>query len=481
MTLTRRLAPLPLALIGASLVLLPAAAGAVDADWSIKLKAGGLSEDARDLSGDPGTETRASFLDLQPQLLTQFSPDFAHFVRLQAFVPSDMVTTNEHDEPVEVEQFAAVREFWIEYGGITSYPGEVVRLGLQRLRTPDGLWWDRDIESARWIFDTTLFQFEMGAAKAFGTYRSDDVELPASQRDRAYGFAAMATQWLPRNFVGVRAAYATDQRELPGTGTPMELEGTQTDPATGATVNRYDEAEQRRYGWIGVFLDNRFYEFERGPGLAYRFELIGMTGSREYTEVDGSGFVTGTRSDDVDAIGADAHLRARLPDVFPLTFGGAYAYGQGGRDANGSHAYRQTGLQSNRSRFTGTRTYLNRFNEALQADLSNLRVTSAYVSMPLSNWDFSVVGHNFQRDDASSPVYTDGVDARPTTNSPDLGTGADAVLTIYFAQVLRQGFAAEDDTRSNIRLRASRFSPGAAYDPSLSDQTRVMVEGTLWF
>ena len=484
MTASNLLSRFPLALLGASLILLPAGARAVDADWSIKLKAGGLAEDARDLSGNPDSETRASFLDLQPQLFTQFSPDLSHFIRLQAFVPSQMVTQNENDEPVPVDNFAALREFWIEYGGITSYPGEVVRLGLQRLRTPDGIWWDRDIETARWIFDTTLFQFEMGAAKAFKTYRTDDVELPRSQRDRAYGFAGLSTQWLPRHFVGVRAAYASDQHELPPSGTQMELQGSTTDPSTGATINDWDEPEQRRYGWIGAFLDNRYYEWERGPGLAYRVELIGLTGSRDYVVTDPStGVVTGTGGEDINALGGDAGARVRFPDAFPLTFGGAYAYGQGGRDDNGSHVFRQTGLQSNRSRFTGTRTYLNRFNEALQADLSNLRVVSAFISLPLANFDFSAVGHRFERDDPSSPVVTDGIDARPdpASTSRDLGTGTDVVLTWYFKQVLRQGFAAEDDTRSNLRLRASRFRPGEAYDPSLADQIRVMLEGTLWF
>jgi alginate production protein len=470
------------ALFGASLVILPICASA-EVDFRTKAKAGGLSEDARDLSGNPDTETRASFLDLQPQFLAA-NDYFGFFTRLQAYVPSDMVTTNEHDEPVQVETYAAVREFWVEFGGITSYPGEVLRLGLQRMRTPDGLWWDRDIESARWIFDTTLFQFDIGAAKAFNTYRTDEVELPESQRDRAYGFMGIATQWVPRNFVGLRAAYATDQRNLPGNGTQLASEGTTTDPDTGATVNQWDEPEVRRYGWIGAFLDNRFFEYERGPGLAYRFELIGMTGEREYATSDpGTGVVNGMATQDVTGLGGDAGLRVRFADVFPLQLGAAYAYGEGGRDEDGSRVFRQTGLQSNRSRFTGTRTMLNRFNEALQADLSNLRVTTGFVSMPLQDWDFSVVGHAFRRDDPSSPIYTDGIDARPdpASTSDDIGRGYDFVLTRHFAALIKQRFAAEDDTRSNIRLRASRFTPGQAYAPGLKDQNRVMLEGTLWF
>lgn len=472
-----RLSPL---LLGAALAALPIhSAKAVESDLALKLKAGLLTEDARDLT-EQSEDTQASFLDLQPQLLTRFSDSFAHFVRLQAFVPSDMVTQTEQDEPVEMEAFAALREFWFEYGGITDYPGEFVRLGLQRLREPGGMWWDRDIETARWVFDTTLFQFEMGGAKAFNAYRSDEVELSQSQRDRAYGFLGVGTQWLPKQFVGVRAAYATDQRELPALGTQMVQNGTATDPLTG---NRYwNEPEQRDYGWVGVYLDNKFYQWDRGPGLSYRAEVIGMTGSREFVVTDpATGVVTGTRSQDVTALGGEAGLRARLADAFPLVFGSAYAFGQGGDDANGSRVFRQTGLQSNRSRFTGTRTMVGRFNEAYQADLSNVRVFTAYVALPLSSFDFSLIGSRFDREDAGSPIYTDGVDARPANSSSDLGTGVDAIVTWHFAQVIGQTFVAENDTRSNVRLRASRFAPGEAYAANLGDQNRVVLEGTLWF
>jgi alginate production protein len=470
--------------LGTGLALAATGVPAVEADWSIKLKAGGLSEDARDLGTNGGDDIQESYVDVQPQLLTHFSPNFAHFIRVQGFVPSGMVTTNEYDETVPVESYAALREFWIDIGGITDYPGEVLRLGLQRVREPDGLWYDRDIESARWIFDTTLFQFQLGAAKAFDTYRTDNIELPESQRDRAYGFMGISTQWVPRNFVGARAVYATDQEELPGEGSQMRLESTTTDPATGNPVNTWDEPEARDYGWVGAFLDNRFFEWERGPGLAYRVELMGLVGDREHVVVDpDSGQVTGQATQDVNALAGDAGLRVRFGDVFPLTLGGAYAYGEGGSDANGSHQFRQTGLQSNRSRFTGTRTMINRFNEALQADLTNLRVFTAFLSLPLMDWDFSAVGHRFERDDPSSPVYTDGIDARPDPNSTstDLGTGWDVVLSYHFDRAIRRGYVAEDDTRSNVRLRASQFLPGEAYGADLQNQTRVVLEGTLWF
>jgi alginate production protein len=462
------------------------AAGAQTFEFAAKLKAAGYSEESRDLESEDAA-TEASFLDLQPQLLSQFTPNFAHFMRLQGFVPSDTVVQYEQDEPVAVESYAAVREFWFEYGGITDYPGEVFRVGLQRLREPDGILYDRDIEAARWIFDTTLFQFQLGAAKQFQLYRTDEVELPESQRDRAYGFADIGTQWIPGQFLGVRGIYATDQKELPANNAQMEPQSTTTttDPVTGlpVTTTTWDQPEARDMGWVGGFLDNKYFAWDRGPGVVYRFEVLGLTGSREYVTTDPvTGQVNGRASQDINALGADAYLRARLPDAFPLVFGSAYAYAEGGSERDESNTFRQTGLQSNRSRFTGTRTMINRFNEALQADLQNLRVLTGFVSMPLANWDFSVVGSRFEREDAGSPVSTDGITARPLANgSTDLGIGFDAVITRHFQRRAARGYANEDDNRSNLRLRASSFDPGTAYAPELKDQVRVMLEGTLWF
>jgi alginate production protein len=472
--------------------LLPLPAAALTTDWTVKLRAGALAEGDRDLGTDPADEEHnESFLELMPRLHTQFSPDFAHFVRVQGFLPSGMVVENEHDEPVEVEGYAALREFWFDYGGLTDYPGEGLRLGLQRLREYDGLWWDRDIEAVRWIFDTTLFQFQLGAAKQFNAYRTDDYELPETQRDRAYGFMGISTQWIPRNFVGARLAYAVDQRELPPPGTPVEADGgTETDPVSGDTLDTYREPQVRRYSWLGVFLDNRYYEHERGPGVAYRVELIGLAGNvrrADVTDPDtGATGTTGTTGnetrEDVEALGGDAGLRVRFGDAFPLVIGGGYAYGQGGRDTNGSREFRQTGLHSNRSRFTGTRTILNRFNEAYQADLNNLRVATAFVALPLANWDLSLVAHRFERDDPNRGVSADGVDVQPLANgSADLGTGFDVVLTRHFDRVAQRLYTPEDDIRSNLRLRASQFSPGEAYGTQLDDLVRIVLEGTLWF
>ena len=113
--------------------------------------------------------------------------------------------------------------------------------------------------------------------------------------------------------------------------------------------------------------------------------------------------------------------------------------------------------------------------------LSRLLAANAFISMPYELADFSLVYHRFARHSSDETFTADGIDARPVTDSRDLGTGLDFVATRYFRGFARQASDDDEDARSNIRLRASRFTPGAAFGDDVKDQVRVTAELTLWF
>lgn len=474
---------LSLVLLGFTLAAIPQAARPVEADWSLKLKLGGLAEGERDLGRDldplnPIDSTEVGFIDANGSLLLRFSPELASYVRLQGYLPSGEVYQEEDTRVVPAKGYGALRELWLEYGGLTSYPGEVVRLGLQRVREADALWWDRDIESFRWIFDTTLLQWQLGVAQQFETYRTDDVDLSTSQEDRLYGLAGVGGQWTPGNFAQLRAAWASD-RTGDGDFTPVGAPG--EDPAL--------KNEERNYGWVGLNVHNGYYDYESPPSVAYWAEGVLLTGTRErlavVTTVDPvsgvtSSTVTGRTEDDVQAFGGDVGLRFR-PGGAPFAIGAAYAYGQGGRSGGESETFEQTGLHSNRSRFTGTRSTLYRFNEALRPDLSNLHVATGYFSVPAETFDLSAVFHHFERDDDAEPIDADGIDVDPVFASSDIGNGYDVVAAWYFGGSDETGYGWGDDLRNNLRVRGSLFQPGDAYGSGVDDQYRAVVEVTLWF
>jgi alginate production protein len=442
-------------------------ASAVEVDWSLKLKVAGVAEGDRSLGTDPlGDATTGGYLDIHPAVRLQFTPDFASYVRVQGFLTSKDLVERDNGLVRSGDSYAALREAYLEYGGLTSYPGEVLRFGLQRVREPDGLWFDRDVESLRWIFDTTLLQAQVGVAEQFSTWRTNDDELDAEQKHRLYGFAGIGGQWFPGNTVGVRIAYAKGRDDLPEAGIVPDAD---------------THAATRDLGWVGLRFENGYYAVDNPQVFSYWTEVVGMFGSQDEIVLDPlTGAVAGRRDRDAGALGGDLGLRFRVSQTFPLQIGLAYAMGQGGGDEQKDKTFRQTGLHSNRSRFTGTRTVIYRFSEALQADLQNLSDITAYLSLPLDAWDASLIAHSFRRDDAGEGIVASGIAVQPTTTSKSIGTGADLVVTRYFE---RRGddYTPGEDVRANVRLRGSIFQPGDAFADDTDDQYRVVLETTWWF
>ncbi|MFP5305234.1 MAG: alginate export family protein [Gammaproteobacteria bacterium] len=454
------------------------------ADFGTKLRLAGFGEGPRDLGltrpdGTPidaDAETAEGFAEIQPTLYWRMSENWTTFIRAQGFVPSGEIVVTDEESPQRTESYAGLREAWIEYSGLTSYPNEVLRVGRQRLRYErDATWWDRDVEAVRWIFDTTLFQTHWGIATQLHTFRTGDWELPASQRDRAYALAGMSGQWNPTHFFGVRGAYAMDYADLD------EETARAQDPLRDEDDEEPKLAE-RRYGWVGAYMHNGYYTMPERAGLYYWAQADLLFGNREDVILPGPDATDPTvqRTDrNVTALAGDVGLRLHFPA--PFAMGVAYAYGQGGGDPERSETFEQTGLHSNRSRFTGTRSLMYRFNEALQPDLSNIRVASAFISIPTPRFDANLVYHHFTRDDVSVPVETDGLDVQPTTTDNFLGHGYDLVLAIYFGSVPSWWIDDREDLRSNVRLRGSLFQPGDTYGDDLEDQYRTTLELTLWF
>lgn len=454
-----------------------------EANVGLKLKLAGFAEGARDLGRtddlgariDADEETAEGYLDAQGTLYWQMSRNWASYTRVQGFVPSGEIVVYDEEDPRRSDAYFALRELWLEYGGLTSYPGEYLRFGRQRIRDYDGLWWDRDAEAVRWIFDTTLLQMHVGIAEQFHTLRTDDSELPISERDRAYAIAGLSQQWRAGHFYGLRATHGFDHIDLDD------------------EVNSTDEdrkLSKRRFTWLGAYSHNGYHDVPETAGLYYWIQGNYLVGNREdYRPAEppppddpGAPGTPALRLErDTRAWSGDVGLRVRF--AAPLAIGVAYAYGQGGGldDPDESNTYEQPGLHSNRSRFTGTRSVIYRFNDALQAELSNLRVASAFLSIPGDRFDASLIYHRFDRDDGNIGVETDGLDIQPTTTDTFLGDGYDLVLTGYFGTAQPEGLGDSEDLRSNVRLRGSLFQPGEAYGEVDEDQYRVTLEVTLWF
>jgi alginate production protein len=450
----------------------PMAASAQHIDYAVRATVSAGLDGPHDLELAGGRAEDYLFLSLAPRAIIEFSPEWTGYVRGRIFVPTRRVApfdSAEADDPRATGSYAGINELWIQYGGFTSYPGEALRIGRQHIRQTDSTWWDQDADALRWILDTTLVDAEVGAARAYSMFRTDDAEVPVAQRDRTYYFAHVAGDWRAENRLGLRAAHVTGG----------EQPAFASDPALADAT-----AQDARLTWVGVYADNGFYDILRADrAIAYAGEVSYLIGDQQIVS---SGAETSV-SQDVRAWQGSLDLRWRPRPQMPLQIGGGYTFSEGGESGGRSHQFRQTGMQSNSSYFTGTKTLIGRYNETLQAQLGNLLVARAFVSLNLENDDASLIFARFRRDDGRAPIFTNNVTALPVNESRDIGWGVDLVITHYFAREQRRqrlldrgdAFTAPQ-RRSLISLRASLFEPGEAYGPAARTDYRVLLEGTLW-
>lgn len=462
----------------AATLLLLAAIGSLSAraqhiDCAVRATAAAGLDGPRDFELAGGRSEDYLFLSLAPRAIVEFSPAWTGYIRGRVFVPTRRVAPFDSAQPDDAraaDAYAGINEFWIQYGGFTSYPGEALRIGRQHIRQTDSGWWDQDADALRWLLDSTLVDAEVGVARANSMFRTDGAEVPVAQRDRTYLFAHVAGDWRAENMLGLRIAHVTGG----------EQPAFAIDPAlANATVH------DARLTWVGLYADNRYYDILRSDrALAYAGEVTYLMGNQDVVP---SGASETLFSQDLSAWQANLELRWRPRPQMPLQVGGGYTFSEGGESGGRSHQFRQTGMQSNSSYFTGTKTLMGRYNEALQAQLGNLLIARAFVSLDLENDEASFIVARFRRDDGRAPIVTNNITVQPVTESRDIGWGADLVFTHYFAREQRRqrlldrgdAFTAPQ-RRSLLSLRASLFEPGEAYGPAARTDYRVLLEGTLW-
>ena len=430
----------------------------------LKLRAGGFSEGRNDLGLNDAENSTEFFGEIHGSLFTRYTNDVSTKLRVQAFASTGEVFLNTEDTPQPADQYIALREAWIDIGALTSFPGEILRLGQQRLRQDDALWYDDDALGLNWGFLTTLVQAHLGVAQQVEGFRTDDAGIEESQKDRLYGFGGIQWQHAPGHYIGFRGAYAEDRFDL-------------EDEAGRAPDERRDR--ERNFAWLGAHVHSDYFDRRSTARGHYWLELMGLTGDERVSEPAATPGAPNTiEQRDVQGTAGSLAFRFRPSADGLMNVGAAYVLADGDDAGRDSSQFEQTGLHSNRSRFTGTRAQIERFSGAAQFNMSNLRAVTGFLAYPGRVFDLSLVYHNFQRDTANGVVRADGLRVAPTTASNDLGDAVDLVISGYFTGydtvVIR-----DKGPSGVIRLRTSWFSPGEAYGPNAESSYRAILE-TSW-
>ena len=459
-------------------------------NFGLDVKITGQSEDDRDLGTRSGGDVNGLGLDLRPWVYGERG-NWSAYAMGQAVTATDTIETDtlrQNDDGTTTDtaadgreqdkSYLAMREFWVGYSGLTAYPGEQLRFGRQRLRSDDGMWRDTNIEALNWTFDTTLLKADLGVAQRFSEYRTDLTELAPEDKDRTHLYGNVATQWTPGHWVGVRAHHTHDGGSLKN---------------PGETVDALDKTRTGDLTWLGLEANSDAYNWRNDHTVNYWGSVTWLTGDRDTlsSQVVGDETVaTGKQSGDVNAWATYLGIRLRLDPQWQV--GAAYARGSGGGGDDGSSNYEQTGLESNRSNYTGTRSRVHRFGEAFRGELGNLQAATLFASWQLrDDYDASLIYHKFWRVDGNQNIGSSGINAvvndngvnRPLVDGEkDLGQEMDVVVTKYFKQGLLPASMSQaiDEPSALVRLRAGVFKPGDAYGKEADSYMHRAFVDVIW-
>lgn len=446
------------------------AAYALDIDATVRTRGAFESIGARDLGITGESTTNVAYLDVSPRVFFTFDPKLTAFIRVQGFLPTDAIPTFDEGAPAQLqlaESFVALNEAWFQFNGLTSYPNESLRIGRQLIREDNGDWVGINMDAIRWSVDTTLFRAVASVMYPFSSYRTDDLPVPAVQRDRIYGTVNIAGDWAPEQRIGVRVMHASDRKGLQPAGT---------------VVGEDTRLQSGQLTWIGVYANNGYNLPRARQTLYYSFDLTYLTGTN-FTAEASDGVIASVRRNRLGALAGTGALRWKPFTDVPVSVGTGYTYSSGG----GDRQYQQSGIQNNNNFFAGNQTLTNRYSNVVRAQLGNLHVVMAHVTYNFGNWDAALIYQNFRKDRAEAPITTNNLTAVPVTASKDVGNGLELVLTRFLgdASLLTRLAGGDDDTgdgqRSSVRLRASVFDAGAAYGPGADNfHYRIVLETTLW-
>ncbi|WP_428241451.1 alginate export family protein [Gynuella sp.] len=372
-----------------------------------------LYDDNRDLDNSLGTHEAGMIV--KPKVDLNFNANWRGYFYGYGIYATSHETID--DSSGGDEAYVGLRELWLDWSGLTDYPGESIRVGRERLKDDDGLWTDSDISLLRWRWDTTLWKGTAGIARKIDDFENDGSPLPKDERDLLRFFASHRLQYSYHNYLEMRAMYVR-----------------------GDDQSLY----QPRLTWLSLGVDNDYFSATSDEALNYRLALLGMIGSD----------VPQRKRRDVNGWAADVGLRWRPSSIPLLAVGAQYVYAS----ADGDGGFRATGLESNRARFTGTQASFYRFNEALRAELSNLQAIAVYTSLSIhKHWDLSLVAQQFWLTDKDADFYAAGLGVNPEGNGRRIGEGLDLVGSWYWNAGNRWPFD------SYLRTRASVFLPGTAF------------------
>ncbi len=355
------------------------------------------------------------------------------------------------------DDFLELRQLWVEERELFGNLPWGVRVGRQRFSEPYAFWWNRDFDAARLMYDTTIFNAFLAVGENLMSYRTTGDDFLEQNEDVMRVMAETSWQYTYNHFFETRFMWQNDHSGMEAPGTVV------------SSTDR--DTEDGDLFWGGVRARGQVKPFfKAADDIQYRVDLVGVAGTSDVqTTVAGPGSdrtVTGHEESDVLGWAFDAGVNIPLP-VYgnPLLMLG-YAYGSGDDDpADGDdHAFRQTGLDSNSTRFGLASGTVYHYGFALRPDLSNLHILTAGIGVPLLKAsDISGIYHYYHLAEDATELSSSGISADLNGEDKSLGQAVDVILNVNVARELSMPAGIIDGV--NFKTMVGVFKAGPAFGP----------------
>ena len=316
-----------------------------------------------------------------------------------------------------------------------------IQIGRQRLRERREFWWDDTVDGVRLHYFGKKVSAYAGIGKPVAHF-SKLGRVDPEEKGLLRAFGNLAWEWDKRQHVELFALHQDDQSRRYSVGQIIDRD-------------RADEADAR-LTWVGARA--------RGcvkPGLLKRLcywgDLAQVRGVELKYDLDGLN-ARQQRVDDVDRVRVhgwayDTGINLELPLKFRpvLTVARARGSGDKPRTPGIDGAFQQTGLHANDSKYRGPSRFRS-YGEVLRPDLSNIRITTLALGLPLgkSRW-IEMLWHKYRQ-----PVTDNRIAASPIGENPD---GTDRRLGEEFDINLSH----RGQTGWEFELTAGAFRAGPAF------------------
>lgn len=294
-----------------------------------------------------------------------------------------------------------------------------IQIGRQRLRERREFWWDGNIDGVRLHY----FGKSVTAYAGIGTpiaHFSTLGRMEPEDKGLLRAFGNLDWKWNKRQHIELFGLHQDDRTRRYSVGELIDRDNV--------------DKEDARLTWLGVrargcikpgLVRRLCYwgDVARVRGVETRYDLDGVNARQQVVDTIERRLVRGWAY--------DAGVNLELPLEFRPVLTVARARGSGDRPRTPgvSGAFRQTGLHANDSKYRGLARFRS-YGEVLRPDLSNIRVSTIALGLPLgkSSW-VETIWHRYRQPFADNRITASPIGADPSGTDPRLGQEFDVSIS----------------------------------------------------